>query len=77
MQQNVYTICKTLGENRVTFCEHFDSGAVQKRAHLVDLKNMLQNENLVAKIRFGTSENEPSKVIFSYFDILQIAKIKL
>ena len=37
---------------------------------------MLQDEDLLAKIGSDTAENEPSKVIFSYFDIPQVSNSK-
>ena len=40
---------------------------MRRIANLVDLKKMLKNEYLVAKIVVDTAENEPSEV----FDFLQ------
>ena len=44
------------------FCEYFELGAVGRFVYLVDLEKCYIIEYLVAKIGFGTEENEPSKV---------------
>ena len=49
-------------ERFTNLCEYFELGAVRSCVYLTDLKNALKNESLLAKIGFGTEENEPSKV---------------
>ena len=53
---------KKLQKNFDKNFSEFVFGAVQGCVNLVDLKKMLENAYLVAKIGVDTAENEPSKV---------------
>ena len=49
---------------------NFGLGAVQKRANLVDLEIIPQNELSIAKVGFDIAESGPSKIRISY-DIVE------
>ena len=59
-------------EKIVKFCQK--TQMLVKARRYCKSKQMMKNEYELATIGFDTTENEPSKVMFLYFDIPQISK---